>query len=91
MISTELADIHRICRHVDWRCFDTLPGDEYPRFWFMLSFEETFELAQTGTYSVPVEIVPAPVQEWRTIMDGAAALTSDMLTLEALEMAASRG
>lgn len=90
MISPALTEIHRRCHTSYWRGLDQ--GAEHPVRWIMLSYDEAIELSTTGSFTIPLDLIPEAVVEWRTIADGAAALADNPeLTLAALEEAAVRG
>ncbi|QNJ55513.1 hypothetical protein SEA_PHINKY_21 [Microbacterium phage Phinky] len=76
MITPALADIHRICHGSYWRGLadgGSLTTGHH-RHWVMLSYDEALELATTGAYSLPQNVIPESVREWRKLTDGASAI-----------------
>lgn len=69
MISPALTEIHRRCHTSYWRGLDQ--GTERPVRWIMLSYDEALELSTTGSFTIPLDLIPEAVVEWRKLLDGA--------------------
>lgn len=70
MISPELADHKAICYASIWRALPDAPRPERPHHYVMLSAAEVAELASTGSFGLPIDVIPESVRAYRAAQEG---------------------
>lgn len=69
MTSTETAKHKAICYRSYWR--GLRDSDEgHPRHYVMLSSEEIADLVATGSFSLPLSVIPESVRAYRAAQEG---------------------
>lgn len=86
MITPALAEIHRVCHTSYWRGLEDADSVHtgHHRHWTMLSYEEALQLVQTGTFSLPDDVVPESVRAWRKMSEAVDLIVTPQPTLDAI-------
>lgn len=91
MFNREISAHKGICYASTWRALND--GSEHPRYFVQLSVNEVAQLAATGSYTLPIDVIPESVKQWRREQEslemGAESEDNPTLTLDALKEAAS--
>lgn len=78
-----LTNHEAICYSSTWRALHD--GGERPALYIMLSAKELAELIATGSYSLPDDVVPESVKQWRKTTEAAAEVVLQQLNPDPLE------